>query len=665
MKKYQFVTGVAFAALVWNAPVMAQSSQAERAYNECLGTLIEGHPDQGTVTCAPPPIPPRILVSASRDADVFIFDYTGAATIIDQDQIEQRQARDIGEILRDVPGVAVSAVAGQTQVRLRGSEANHVLVLVDGIEVSDPFSGEFDLGTLQLEPGARVEVLRGPQSALYGADAIGGLIAYQTARGDELRGLSARIEGGSNDTINGSARFGLGDYDANIAIAATVVSTDGEPNARGGVRDIGRDSYTVSGKGFVRPTESLELRSVGRFIRTEGDFNDQDFSPISPTFGFVIDSPQTRFENEAIYALIGASLNTLGDAWRHDVSIQMADITRDTFNGFGRSSGSEGDRLKASYVSAATLETGAIVHHLTGAIDWERERFRNNDPFGFAFAGRREIENVGLAGEYRLEGSRLDLSAAIRHDINDRFADETTFRVGASYNLSDYTRLRGSVGSGIKNPGFFELFGFFDGRFIGNEDLKPEKSTGWEIGIDQSFANGSSRLALTYFESTLEDEIFTTFPPPTFLATPANRTTDSKRKGVELSAAARLGGGFSIDAAYTYLDAEEDGVEEVRRPDNIASAAINWTHPRDNVSATLVIRHNGAAEDLAFTDPSFIPVRVTLDDYTLVSFNARVRIADGIETFGRIENLLDETYEQVFSFFSPGRTAVIGLSASF
>ncbi len=665
MRTYYLLTGVAIAALGASAPVLAQSSEAERAYNECLETLIEGHPDHGTVSCAPPPIPSRILVSASRDADVFIFDYAGTATIINQEQIEQRQARDIAEILRDVPGVAVSSVAGQTQVRLRGSEANHVLVLVDGIEVSDPFSGEFDLGTLQIEPGAHVEVLRGPQSALYGADAIGGLINYQTARGDQLRGVTARVEGGTDSTINASARLGIGDYQANLALTATVVSTDGQPNARDGARDIGRDSYSVSGKGAVRPSENLELRAVGRFIRTEGDFNDQDFNSLNPTFGLVIDSPATRFENEAIYALLGASLDTFDEVWRHDLSIQIADINRDSFNAFGRSSGSEGDRLKASYVSAVRIDNGSVTHHITGAIDWERERFRNNDPFGFAFAGRREIENTGLAGEYRLEGRQFDLSAAIRHDVNDRFADETTFRVGAGFDVTDTTRIRGSAGSGIKNPGFFELFGFFDGQFIGNEDLQPEKSTGWEIGLDQRIAAGAASVSLTYFESTLENEIFTTFPPPDFIATPSNRSTESERRGVEVSANARLGGGFSFDAAYTYLDAEEDGIEEVRRPDHIASAAIDWSHPRDKASVTLVVRHNGEAEDLAFTDPSFIPVRVTLDDYTLVNLNARIRLSAGIEAFGRIENLLDETYEQVFSFVSPGRSAIAGIRASF
>jgi len=564
-------------------------------------------------------------------------------------------------VLRDVPGVAVAGVAGQTQIRLRGSEANHVLVLVDGIEVSDPFAGEFDVGTLQAEPGARVEVLRGPQSALYGSDAIGGVVAYESASGRKAPGFAARIEGGTQATVNGAARYGASGNDWDAALSAVVVSTDGQPNARGGTRDIGRDSYTISGKGSVEVTDTLTLRAAARFIRTEGRTNDSDFDTTSPTFGLIIDSPGSRFTNEAIYALVGARVDTLEGRWTHDLSAQIADVNRETFTAFGQSSGSEGDRVKASYVSAFAL---ADQHNLTFAADYEVEGFRNATPGGFVFDERREIEQVGLVGEYRYSGEAFDFSAAIRHDFNDLFQDATTFRVGAGYRITETTRLRAAGGSGVKNPGFFELYGFIDGRFIGNAALRPEKSAGWEVGIDQGIGDDAS-LAVTYFDSELEGEIFTTFPPPNFIATPANRTTESRQRGVEVSLNARLGDRFSLDAAYSYLDAEENGVEEVRRPDHIASAALTWEAPDDAASATLVVRYNGETPDVAFTDPSFVPVRVQLDEFTLVNFNARVKLTDSLAAFARVENLLGEEYEQVFSFVSPGRSAAVGVEARF
>ncbi|NBB23766.1 TonB-dependent receptor [Porphyrobacter sp. SLTP] len=648
MRNLKLLCSVAGAALVWAVPVVAQDPDA--VADDCSdGGCIVG-----------PAIVP-ILVTASRGQPVTIRDYTGSFTVVDADRIEQRQTRDIADLLRDVPGVAVAGIAGQTQIRLRGSEANHVLVLVDGIEVSDPFAGEFDIGTLQADIGARLEVLRGPQSALYGPDAIGGVVAYESASGRAVPGFAARVEGGTQATVNGALRYGASGDSWDAALSAVVVSTDGQPNARGGTRDIGRDSYTVSGKGSVNLSDSLALRAAARFIRTEGQTNDSDFDSTSPTFGFTIDSPGVTFTNEAIYALIGARAEMLEGRWTHDLSAQIAEVDRETDSPFGLTSASEGDRVKASYVTAFN---GGGYHNLTFAADYEVEGFRNATPGGFAFNGRREIEQIGFVGEYRYSDSAFDVSAALRHDINDLFRDATTFRVGAGYRITDTTRLRAAAGSGVKNPGFFELYGFVDGRFIGNAALRPEKSTGWEVGVDQLLGNSAS-VAVTYFDSELEGEIFTTFPPPNFIATPANRTTVSEQRGVEVSLNAQLAAQWSLDAAYSYLDAEENGVEEVRRPQHIASAALTWTAPGDAASATLVVRHNGETPDVAFTDPSFVPVRVNLDDYTLINLNARVRLTDQLSAFARVDNLLGERYEQVFSFVSPGRSAAVGVEARF
>ncbi len=426
MRNFAFSTSVAAVALVWAAPVWAQEDEQWDA--------------QTTEIVLAEPLPEQIVVSASRSGKFYLPNtYPGSATVITADQLAKRQTREIADVLRDVPGVAVAGVAGQTQIRLRGAEANHVLVLVDGIEVSDPFAGEFDIGTLQADVGARVEVLRGPQSALYGPDAIGGVVAYHSASGRAQPGFGARIEGGTQGTVNGAARYGIdrGSWDA--ALSAVVVSTDGQPNARGGTRDIGRDSYTLAGKGSVILSDSLTLRAAARFIRTEGRTNDSDFDTTSPTFGFIIDSPGVTFTNEAIYALLGARLDTLDGRWTHDLSAQIANVNRETDSPFGITSASEGDRFKASYVSAFEL---ADEHNLTFAADYEVEGFRNATPGGFVFDERREIEQVGLVGEYRYSGYVFDFSAAIRHDFNDLFRDATTFRVGAGYRITDTTRLR-------------------------------------------------------------------------------------------------------------------------------------------------------------------------------------------------------------------------------
>lgn len=638
------------AALGWSAPALAQS-QDEAATEDSATAYIRLVERRR----------PDIVVSANRDGRPLYADgFTGSVTVLTEDQIEQRQIRNIEDALRDVPGVAVSSVAGQTQIRLRGTEANHVLVLVDGIEVSDPGSGEYDIGTLQAEIGSRLEVLRGPQSALYGNDAIAGVIGYQSASGRDLAGFSTFLEGGTNNTVNGSARYGAAGEKWDAAISATVVSTNGEPNARpingGGVRDIGRDSYTVSGKGSFEVAPDFTLRAVGRYVLTEGQFNNQDFAFGRPTFGLVIDSPGVGFENDAVSGLLGANIVTAGGDWTHDLSVQFTDANRQTFNGIFRTGDTNSDRFKASYVSNFQINDEG---GLTFALDYELEGFNNVGTFD----DRKEAENVGLVGEYRYSDDQFDFSAAIRHDFNDLFQDATTFRVGAGYSVTDTTRLRAAAGTGVKNPTLSELFGFFDGVFVGNPDLQPEESTSWEVGFDQRFADNAVTLSVTYFNAELDDEIFTTFAPPFFTATPGNRTTESTQQGIEVALAADLGSGFTFNGAYSFLDADENGTEEVRRPENLASAVLNWSAPKDKASVNLAVRHNGSALDNNFgTFPATIE---TLEAYTLVNLNARVQLAPGLNLFGRIENLLDETYEPVFSFVSPGINAVFGFETRF
>ena len=611
--------------------------------------------------------PEAIVVTGTRSTDPVPTDRIGGSiTVLDEQALDRRQVRRVSDVLRDVPGVAVGRVPGQTQIRLRGGEANHTLVLVDGIEVSDPYAGEFDFGTLVADESARIEILRGQQSAIYGSDAIGGVIQYITLSGRDAPGASARVEAGSFGTFNGAARFAGVAGNLDYALSATLTATDGTPGAKDGTRDLADDSSAVSLKSTWAPLENARLTGVIRYSRTEAEFNDSDDDPASPTFGFQIDTPGNRFENEAVYGLLRGNLDLLDGRWSHALTAQIADTSRDGFNASGRSYGNEGQRMKGSYDTTFRLETGALSHHLTAAVDVERERFRNTDPTGFAFTGRRQIENVGLVGQYVLDlGARVRASASIRRDWNDQFADTTTYRLQGSYAIGTGTRLRAAAGSGVKNPTFYELYGFIDGRFIGNQNLRPERSEGWEVGINQDLMDDRISLGVTYFRSELEGEIFTGFPPPDFVATPGNRETVSRQDGVEIFGQARLGDAWRVNAAYTYLHARENGVREIRRPEHTASVVVDWRAPSDSGGLTLIARYNGEADDSAFIDPSFVPVRVRLDDYLLLNINGDLNLTERIGLFGRIENLANADYEDVFSFETPGRSFVVGARARF
>lgn len=606
-----------------------------------------------------------IIVTGTRSAQPIRVDQSGSSiTVLDVQALDRRQVRNVSDILRDIPGIAVSRIAGQTQVRLRGTEANQTLVLVDGIEVSDPFAGEFDFGTLVADDQARIEVLRGQQSAIYGSDAIGGVIQYITPTGHEAPGVAARVEGGSFGTVNGAARIAGVAGKLDYALSGTLNTTDGTPNARGGRRDLSNDTGAVSLKSSWNPTANAHITAVGRYSRSEQQFNDSDNDPTSPTFGYIVDTPGNHLVNEAAYGLVRGEIDLLDGRWTNAATAQIADTTRNGYNAAGRSYGDKGRRLKGSYESSLRVDQGALRHQFTFALDVERESFRNTDPSGFAFTGRRHTDNVGLVGQYDLTlGDRAAFGASVRRDDNTRFADSTTYRVQGSYRFDSGTRLRAAAGSGVKNPGYYELYGYIDGRFNGNPNLKPEKSEGWEAGLEQSALDGRVTAGATYFYSTLKDEIFTTYPAPAFVATPANSAARSRQRGVEIFLNARLGTAWRIDAAYTYLHAREAGLAEVRRPDHVASAAVTWRAPQDRGGVTFVARYNGSTDDLAFTDPSFIPVRVRLRDYLLLNLNGDLSLTKRLSLFARVENLANAHYEDVFSFTNPGRAAYIGLRA--
>jgi vitamin B12 transporter len=612
-----------------------------------------------------------VVVTADRSGDEIPQSLIGASiTVLDAEALDERQTRIVSDVLRDVPGVAVNrtgGIGGPTQIRIRGTEGNHVLVLVDGIKVSDPYDGEFDFGTLIADDAAKIEVLRGQQSALYGSDAIGGVIQYITLTGREAPGFTFRGEGGSFGTDSAATRYAGVTGALDYSMSASYYHTDGFPTAVGGRRDVGSDSAAASTKLIWAPVDGFKLTAVGRYSYTYADSNDSDRDPASPTFGLTVDTPGVHFKNIAFYGLLRGELGLLDDRWTNAVTVQIADSRRDGFDGTARTYGDTGDRTKASFESVYRLEDGAVKQRFTFAADFEREEYRNRDPSGFAFNGQRHTDNTGLVGQYDFTlNDALSLGAAIRHDRNDLFEDVNTYRVQGSYLFPGATRLHAAAGSGIKNPEYFELYGYSDGVYIGNPGLKPEKSEGWEVGVEQGFLQGAGTVGLTYFSSRLRDEIVTIYPPPDFIATSSNLTQDTTQRGVEFSLQAHLSNRFRADASYTWLKATSDGMEAVRRPGNLASFAVTGATADGKGELTLVARYNGRQKDVTFTDPSYItePI-VTLGSYTLINLDGEYRVTGHLSLLGRIENLAGKRYQEVYSFQAGGRGAYAGFRVRF
>ena len=608
----------------------------------------------------------QIVISASRaTGGVPRALLDASVTVLEATDLRDRQVRFVADVLRDVPGVSVSQAgpAGSvTQVRLRGSESNHTLVLIDGMQATDPYFGEFDFGTLMADSLARIEVLRGQQSALYGSDAIGGVIHYITLSGREAPGWSGHLETGSFGTLGAAARV-AGVSDAlDYAFSAGRYTSAGSPSARLGSRNLGVDNNNLSARLQWAGSEAWRVRAVLRYARSQMDFNQQDFDDTSPTYGYVIDTSD-RSDTRSVQGLLALETQALQGRWQQSLTVQALDAQRASYVLAQRDTGSTGGRLKASSVSSLAWGVPQWAQQLVLAIDAQRESFQNTSATADAQQGAaHHLDNLGVVGQYSLRLTEAaSLSASVRHDDNQRFASATTYRVQAGAVLTDGLRVHAAAGSGIKNPTPTELFGYDPQTFIGNSALKPEQSRGWEVGLQQQAFDQRLRVELTWAQNVLRDEIYTVYTP-TFVASSANRQALSHQRDLELALAARLGNGWHVDAAYTWQDAREEQVPEVRRPPHIGSLNLVWDAPGDRGGVHVGWRYNGSTDDYNFTASG--PPRVRLPAYSLMQIGGRWRLTDTLQLQARVENLLAQRYEDVYTYRMPGRAFYVGLSSA-
>lgn len=671
-------------------------------YTTLLVLAVAGHAHAQAVdgnggAASPPATAPTgdgIVVTATRSGDAIPISLVGSSvTVIDDQQLQARQTRILSDALRDVPGVAVSrtgAIGGNTAVRIRGAESNHTLVFIDGIKADDPYNGEFDFGTLLNDEASRVEVLRGQQSSLYGSDAIGGVVSYTTLSGREKPGIMARAEGGSMGTFSGGARAAGTAGDAlDYALSTSYYRTDGYATAPGGDRDLGSRSLGASGKLNWTPADNFRLTAVGRYSLTRSDTNDQAIAPTSPIVrGYpvitTIDTPGDRTRNRGWYGLVGANWTLFDGAWTNAASGALTDNRRASFEEAGRTSGDVGRRYRTTFNSTLRFGGDHVRNRFTLAQDYERQEFRNTTPGGFADTGRHLLQDFGYVANYDLTvDDRLALGASARIDDFSRFRDAATYRATASYLLGTGTRVHGAYGTGIKAPTPGELFGYADGLFIGNPALRPERSKGWEAGAEQTFLGTDVRIGATYFRNRFTDQIdvaYTLDPVSgAYLQQSFNNDVRTRQQGVEVYTAARYAD-FRLDASYTYLKAPQtisaladpapaDGsfqlsvpirTQAVRRARNIASVNLSYVPATLPLTATVTVRYNGRQQDYAF-DADYSRLLVSLKPFTLVNLNATYDLTPRVHVYGRIENLLDRRYQEVFTFEAPGRAAFGGV----
>lgn len=595
-----------------------------------------------------------IYVTAAR-MPLSADDATASITLLDEAEIEARGGVFVADILRAVPGLAVSrsGPAGSlTQIRARGSEANHVVLLIDGVEANNPFTGEADFSNLAFDDIGSIEVSRGEQSALWGADAIGGVIRLNSRLPEAGREFSARFEAGSFDTYRGSARLAARKDAGWASVSLSSFVTDGvDVSGRGGETD-GYENTTAALAGGYALSPALDLDASLRWIDSKSEFDsDTDFDGRLDDVDRDLDSERwlARTALTARQDLSGAELT-------HEFAIQLTEdlsVRRSPGSPDGRSLG---QRLQGHYLLGAQWDQGASRHRVSFLVEREQDRLKSFSGPAAGSNQTRTIETDGIALDYGLSVEAFDLNLSVRRDSNSLFEDATTWRAGAGWAVAELDgRVHVAAGEGVKNPGIFELFGFFPAFWQGNPDLQPERSRGWEIGWTQSVGGGRGHWAATWFSSELENEIFSDFG--VFPATARNAAQISERTGLEVEASWDLNPDWSLFGSASLLDSQQNGVAEIRRPERLASLTLDWHPSGSDLSGSLTFDHTGDQLDTDFgTFQS-----VTLDAYTLVGGQLRWQAADGVEIYARGENLLDEDYQDVFGFFTQGRGLYLGL----
>jgi vitamin B12 transporter len=594
-------------------------------------------------------------ITASRSAN--------AVTVIDRAQLRNRATVSLSNILRDVPGFSVSQVGvlgSQTQIRVRGAEANHLLVTIDGVEANDPSQGdEFSWGTLTAFDIERIEIIRGPQSSLRGSDAVAGVVNIIT-RTAEKSSVGLFLESGSWATHHSGFNIGHKQGDFDIRFGLSHIESAGDNIARTGDENDGYRNTTYNIRSGLKLSDQMDISFAARESDGMNQFDaDNDFD------GLIEDQDRvSEFENSTMR--FQGDYSSKDGTWQHKVLISQSKSDNTAFADKAKGNVTASTKDQIQYIGSFTWDQGA--QNIAALVEREEEDWmqRGEITWGVYDPNQdRERDTDSVAVEYRTDiNDHLTLAASARHDDNSEFDSAKTYRAEAIYQLTEAIRLRSAVGTAVKNPTFTERFGFYT-NFIGNPNLIPEESTSWELGADQLIMGGALTLSLTIFEAELENEIDGfVYDPATFAYTSNNINGTSERKGAELSAVGNISESMSLSAAYTYTDSTgDDAVREVRRPRHIASLNLGW-QAAHNLHLNTNIQFTGEQTDVyfpPFPEPSQV---VALSNHTLVNINLNYSATEKFEMYLKLENALNENYEEVFGYQTLGFGATLGLRYS-
>lgn len=578
-----------------------------------------------------------VIVEGSR-LDQTATEIGSSVSIISAEDLERLDFDFAIDAVAAAPGVTINQNGphgGSASVRIRGASSDQTLVLIDGVPVNDPTGtgGGYNFAYLDTADISRIEVLKGPQSTLWGSDAIGGVVSIITK--DPEEGLGGRLfaEYGSFNTLRGGASVEGANETGDFRLSASGLSTDGISKAdeeNGNTEDDGYESSTLSAKGGLTLPHQARLEANVLWSDAESEYDSFD----GAAQGSVADGDEvTRTESLASNVSLKAPL--FDGRLENLLVFGYADIARENLSDGAQSYYAEGDRFLYRY--QGTLNINDMNTLAFGA---EREDTSSGDA---------ESTIDGLFALYEFKPVKaLTLTGGIRVDDHDTFGSETTARVAAAWNPTDQVTVRSSWGQGFKAPSIFQstYICTFCGLTEPNADLQPETSEAFDVGVEWRSEDGRAEAGVTYFDQETENMIDFSFTAG------YDNIALVNSQGIEIFGGYALTEWLNVSANYAYIDAEDgDGNELTRLPEHSGDVSVS-IDPDGPLSGAVLVRYNG---DEANTDGT------ALDGWTRVDLTGRYALSESVELYGRVENLFDEDYQQIIGYGTPGLSGSVGI----
>ncbi len=592
----------------------------------------------------------NVVVTATR-VEQSMATIGSSVTVVGAEELAERQCTTVYEALREVPGldvVQLGGAGGTMSTFIRGAASEQTLVLVDGVPVNDPsgLGHGADLSQMPAQNIERIEVLRGPQSTLYGADAMGGVINVITKKGAGPAGGEVAAEAGSFNTFNETAAIRGGDSNYNYSVGASRQDSEGFSSAAEKNGNPEKDGYRrseLSSKMGWTPADEFEANVLMRWNKADYDYD--DFMDGRPVDG----------DNKGLSELVslyGEGKGKLYDGlWRPRVGGSWVSQSREDTSSVGDSSF---DSLlqKLEWQNDLYLGEANIV---TAGVEAQQESSESTyESMGYVDEfDRQTARHSSLYAQDILTTGPLTTTAGGRLDSYDSFGTENTWRLAPVYEVAATgTRIKGSYGTGFKAPSLFQLYSSY-----GSPDLEPETSQGWDAGVEQEVGGQLLVVGATYFENQFDDMIEYDFVTMTY-----GNINQAETRGVETFVTAKPAKDLSVRAAYTYTDTENKGTGEqlLRRPRNKASLDTTYAFTV-KLKGTIGLVYVGERQDEDFATYS----ATTLDEYMLVNLYASYDLRRNVTLFGRLENVSDEEYEPALGYGCPGRAGYGGVKVTF